>query len=118
MKLESWTRYLVAAALVLLVGAAWVLAEEKTMSVEVRSRRRAGDDDRRQRRHRGHHLEDLADGEERTYDVGGHEVTVKRVDESLTLVHDGPMCGPPSWWRPAQKIWIGGDEEGSGWHVA
>ena len=37
MKIESWVRYLVAAALVVLVGAAWVLAEEKTMKVEVRT---------------------------------------------------------------------------------
>ena len=37
MKFESWMRYLVAAALVILFGAAWVLAEEKTIKVEVRS---------------------------------------------------------------------------------
>ena len=37
MKLESWVRYLVAAALVILFGAAWALAEDKTIKVEVRS---------------------------------------------------------------------------------
>jgi hypothetical protein len=93
MKPESWTRYLVAAAMVLLVGAVWVLGEEIKMKVEVRS-------------DEGQEitidvngvsetvtLEDLADGEERTYNVGGHEVTVKRVDDRLTLVHDGEMMG-------------------------
>jgi len=93
MKLESWTRYLVAAALVLLVGAAWVLAEEKTMRVEVRTE----DGQEMTIDVNGVteviQLEDLADGEERIYDVGGHEVTVKRVGESLSLVHDGPMSG-------------------------
>ncbi len=89
MKLESWTRYLVAAALIILVGAAWVLAEEKTMKVEVRS------DDGKEISIDVNGvtetvtLDDLAEGEERTYDVGGHEVTVKRVEDRLTLVHDG-----------------------------
>ena len=93
MKLESWTRYLVAAALVLVFGAVWVLAGDTTMKVEVKSEN-------------GQEmtidvngvtevitLDDLADGEERTYDVGGHEVTVKRVDDRLNLVHDGKMMG-------------------------
>jgi hypothetical protein len=115
MKLESWTRYLVAAALVLLVGAAWVLAEEKTMRVEVRTE----DGQEMTIDVNGVteviQLEDLADGEERIYDVGGHEVTVKRVGESLSLVHDGPMSGH-HLGGDCQKIWIGGDEEGSGEH--
>ncbi len=34
----AWTRYLVAAALILLVGAVWVLAEEIEMKVEVGTR--------------------------------------------------------------------------------
>ena len=73
MKLESWTRYLVAAALIILVGAAWVLAEEKTMRVEVRA------DDGKEISIDVNGvtevvtLDDLADGEERTYDVGGHD---------------------------------------------
>jgi hypothetical protein len=111
MKLESWTKYLVAAALVILVGAAWVLAEETTMKVEVRSED-------------GKELtidfngvteivtiDDLAEGEERTYDVGGHEVTVKRIDNRLTLVHDGPFAGH-NCGDHHKKVWIEGDEEG------
>jgi hypothetical protein len=115
MKLESWMRYLVAAALVILVGAAWVLAEEKTMNVEVRTE----DGQEMTIDVNGVteviQLEDLADGEERTYDVGGHEVTVKRVGESLSLVHGGLMSGH-HLGGDCQKIWIGGDEEGSGEH--
>ena len=89
MKLESWTRYLVAAALILVVGAVWVLAEEITMKVEVRS-------------DNGQELtidvngvkevvtlDDLAEGEERTFDVGGHEINVKREGDRLLLVGEG-----------------------------
>jgi hypothetical protein len=93
MKLESWMRYLVAAALVILVGAAWVLAEQKTMKVEVRSE----DGQEISINVNGVTeiitLDDLADGEERTFDVGDHEVTVKRVGDRLSLVHDGVFAG-------------------------
>jgi hypothetical protein len=111
MKLESWTRYLVAAALVLLVGAAWVLAEEKTMRVEVRTE----DGQEMTIDVNGVteviQLEDLADGEERIYDVGGHEVTVKRIGDHLTLVHDKLLTGH---LHGAQhnKVWLGSDEDG------
>jgi len=114
MKLESWARYLVAAALIILVGAAWVLAEEKTMKVEVRS------DDGKEISIEVNGvtetvtLDDLAEGEERTYDVGGHEVTVKRLNDRLALVHDGLMDGDHSHHH--QKIWIDGNEVSAGEH--
>jgi len=38
-------------------------------------------------------LEDLADGEERTFNVGDHELVVKRVGDDLTLVSDGHGFG-------------------------
>jgi hypothetical protein len=111
---NSWTRYLVAAVLVLVVGAVWALAEEKQMRVEVKSED-------------GKEiwidvngvtetvtLDDLAEGETRTFDVGGHEVIVKRAGDRLALVHDGPMAGH-HLKGPGQKIWIEGDE-GAGEH--
>jgi hypothetical protein len=113
MKLESWTRYLVAAALVILFGAAWVLAGEKTMRVEVRA------EDGKEMTidvdgvTEVVTLDDLAEGEERTYDVGGHEVTIKRIDNRLTLVHDGLMAGHLHG-DPHQKIWVEGNEVGAG----
>ncbi len=118
MKAESWTRYLVAAALVLLAGAVWALAEDIEMKVEVRSEG-------------GQEmtidvngikeivaLEDLADGEERVYDVGGHEVTVQRIGDHLTLVGDGPVMGF-AHDCDHKKVWIGDDAEGAkgGRHV-
>ena len=91
MKRESWARYLVAAALVLLVGAVWVLAEEIEMKVEVRND--AGQEITVDVNgvKETIYLDDLADGEERSFDVGGHSITVKRVDGQLTLVHDKAM---------------------------
>jgi len=110
MKVESWTRYLVAAVLVLLAGAVWVLAEDTTMRVEVRSE----DGNEMTVDVNGVtqiiKLEDLADGEERTYDVGGREVTVKRVGDSLSLVHDGLLSGHHIGGQH-QKIWVEGDDE-------
>ena len=93
MRKNDWTRYLLAAALVLLIGAAWALAETKTMKVEVHS-------------DGGQEitidvngvvevikLDDLAEGEERTFDVGGHPIVVKRANDNLMLVHEGAMKG-------------------------
>ncbi len=114
MKLESWTKYLVAAALVLLVGAVWALAEETMMKVEVRS------DDGQEMTIDVNgvtevvRLEDLAEGEERTYDVGGHEVTVTRINDRLLLVHDGMVRG--KIYHPGgsdcNMAWVTAAEEG------
>ncbi len=115
MKSEGWVRYLVTAALVILFGAAWALAEEKTIRVEVR----AQDGKEMTIDVNGVTeivtLDDLAEGEERTYDVGGREVTIKRVDNRLMLVHDGLMAGGLHGDQH-QRIWIEGDEEGAGEH--
>jgi hypothetical protein len=113
MKLESWARYLVAAALVILVGAAWVLAEEQNMRVEVRSEEGKEMTIEVNGVTEVITIDDLAEGEERTYDVGGHEVTVKRIDNRLTLVHEGPMAGGLQGSH-CQKIWVEGNEESAG----
>jgi hypothetical protein len=96
-------RYLMAAALILLVGAVWALAGETEMKVEVKNKG-------------GEEitvdvngvtevitLDDLAPGEERTWDVGGHPFTVKRVDDHLTLVNEGAH---------GNIVWVTEDEEG------
>ena len=88
---SSWTRYLVAAALVLLVGAVWVLAEEIEMKVEVRNEGGQEITVDINGVKETVHLDDLAEGEERVFDVGDHPITIKRVDDQLTLVHDKAM---------------------------
>ncbi len=110
---NSWTRYLVAAALILLVGAVWVLAEEMEMKVEVRNEG-------------GQEitvdvngvvetvsLDDLADGEERTIDVGDHEIVVKRVADQLTLVHEAGALATIHDVHGAHgnMVWVTEDEE-------
>lgn len=113
MKNAMWAKYLVAAALVLLVGAVWVLADEMEIKVEVRNRG-------------GEEitvdvngvtevitLDDLAAGEERTWDVGGHPITVKRVDDHLMLVHRG---GEGEFFHVGEgdgnMVWVTEDVEG------
>jgi hypothetical protein len=118
MKLESWTKYLVAAAMVLLLGAVWALAEETMMKVEVRS------DDGQEMTIDVNgvtevvKLEDLAEGEERTYDVGGHEVTVTRINDRLSLVHDGMVMGKVHHLGGADDdmVWVTAGEGHEGGH--
>jgi len=93
MRKIDWTRYLMVAALVLLISAAWALAETKTMKIEILS-------DGGQEISIDVNgvvevikLDDLAEGEERSIDVGGHPVVVKRVNDNLMLVHEGGMKG-------------------------
>lgn len=93
MKQFSWTRYLLAAIVVLLVGAVWVLAEEVEMKIEVRNEGGQEITVDVNGVKETVYLDDLADGEERSFDVGGHPITVKRVDDRLTLVHDQFMKG-------------------------
>jgi hypothetical protein len=110
MKLETWMRYLVAAGLVILIGAAWALAEEKTMRVEVRSE----DGQEISIDVNGVTeivtLDDLADGEERTFDVGGHEVMVRRVGDQLRLVHEDMMAAHLLGGEQ-QEIWVESEGE-------
>lgn len=113
MKNGAWTRYLVAAAVVLLVGVVWVLADEMEVKVEVRN-------------DSGEEitvdvngvtevitLGDLAPGEERTWDVGGHPITVKRVDDHLMLVHgDGESEFLHVGEGDGNMVWVTEDVEG------
>jgi hypothetical protein len=115
MKPNSWMRYLVAAALILLVGAVWSLAGEKEMRVEVRSEDGKEISIDVNGVTETVTLDDLAEGETRTFNVGGHEVTVKRAGDRLALVHEGMMTGHHVSGH-AQKIWIEGDEDSAGEH--
>ena len=84
----EWNRYLLAAVLILVVGAVWALAGEQQLKVEVRNL------DGREITVDVNgvteviSLDDLAEGEVRSYEVGGHPFTVKRSDDRLALVHE------------------------------
>ncbi len=88
MKIQ-WSRYLVAAALILVVGALWALADGSALKVEVRNEdgREITVDVNGVTEVIG--LDDLAEGEVRSYEVGGHPITVTRVGDRLALVHEG-----------------------------
>ncbi len=49
-------------------------------------------------------LEDLADGESRTFDVGDHELVVKRVGDDLTIINDGHGFG--SFGEHGTRVWV------------
>ena len=111
---SSWTRYLVAAALVLLVGVVWVLAEEIEMKVEVRNEGGQEITVDINGVKETIYLADLAEGEERVFDVGDHPITIKRVDDRLTLVHDQMMGNNLHHVGEGHSslFWVG-EEEGS-----
>ncbi len=90
MNRSSWTRYLVAAALILLVGAVWSLAgEEKRLNIEVKNVDGQEITVDVNGVKETVHLDDLAPGEEREIQVGEHPIKIRRVDDQLTLVHEG-----------------------------
>jgi hypothetical protein len=119
----TWSRYLLAALLVLIVGVAWALAEEMELKVEVQN-------------HNGEEvtvdvngvtevisLSDLAEGEERTYDVGGHPIVITRVDDQLKVVHERPPAGSGMTWVSAddaedgRRVVIVREGGGDAWFV-
>ena len=92
MSKQTWVQWVVAAILVVIVGAFIASAEER---IEVRVEKESADlisvdvngvtEVVR--------LEDLADGESRTFDVGDHELVVKRVGDDLTIISEGHAFG-------------------------
>jgi len=116
MNRSSWTRYLVAAALILIVGAVWALAgEEKRLNIEVKNvdGQEITVDVNGVKETIA--LDDLAPGEEREIQVGEHPITVRRVGDKLTLVHEGlhasSMAVAHQGEGHGQTIWVTEDDE-------
>ena len=114
----TWTRYLVAAALILLVGAVWALAGETEMRVEVRNEGGKEITVDVNGVVETVSLDDLAVGEERVLGVGDHTVVVKRVDDELVLVEqNGPMEMLHEFVDEKDMVWVTtGDEDAHGHH--
>ncbi len=109
----SWTRYLVAAALILVVGAVFALAEEIEMKVEVKNENNEEITVDINGVSETIKLEDMAEGEERTFDVGGHSIIVKRINDKLTLVHDGDMMAKMHHvGGHGDLVWVAEGDEG------
>jgi len=88
MKRSTWV-YVVAAALVLVAGTVLVSAGEERIEVRVEK-----DSDSEVAVTVNDvteviHLDDLSEGESRTFDVGDHELVVKRVGDELTIITEG-----------------------------
>jgi hypothetical protein len=111
-----------AAALILLVGAVWSLAgEEKRLNIEVKNIDGQEITVDVNGVKETIHLDDLAPGEEREFQVGEHPITVRRVDDKLVLVHEGlhgnAMAVAHKGEGHGKTIWVTkGDEHVHGDH--
>ncbi len=102
MKQLSWLYWIVAAAIVLVGGAALAFADsdgevKKMVKVNVN-----GDVD-------SLGLDDLADGETREFDAGDHTVTVTRNGNDLEVLLDGEEIGGHVLPGSERMIWVGED---------
>jgi len=112
MSKQNWVHWVVAAIVVLIAGTFIASAEER---IEVRVEKESADlisvdvngvtEVVR--------LEDLADGESRTFDVGDHELVVKRVGDDLTIISDGHGLGSFDGLGKSldTMVWVGADGE-------
>lgn len=107
MKQLTWLHWILAAVIVVAGGAVLAFADgdgevRKMVKVNVN-----GDVDSLE-------LEDLADGETRTFDAGEHTVTVTRDGDELSVLLDGEPLGGPGG---EHMVWVTEDEllkEGDG----
>jgi nitrite reductase/ring-hydroxylating ferredoxin subunit len=92
MSKQTWVHWVVAAILVVVAGALIASAEER---IEVRVEKNSSDEISVDVNGVTEvvRLDDLADGESRTFDVGDHELVVKRIGDDLTIVSDGHGFG-------------------------
>ncbi len=113
MKKSTWVHWVVAAVLVLIAGTVLVSAGEEHIKVQIE---KAGDNEvsvdvngvteviR---------LEDLADGESRSFGVGDHEVVVKRVGEELSVIAEGHAIASVGDHGMSKDVmvWVGDEGE-------
>ena len=88
----TWVHWLLASIVILLVGAVLVAAEDR---IEVKVEKESANEITVDINGEVEtiHLDDLADGEERSFDVGDHNLVVKRVGDDLRLTSDGHAFG-------------------------
>ncbi|HSL18602.1 MAG TPA: hypothetical protein VLB51_11915 [Methylomirabilota bacterium] len=107
MKHRSWLYWVVASIAVILAGAALVAAEER---IEVRVENDGGNEVTVDINGIAEvlRLEDLADGETRTFDVGDHTLVVARAGDHLTVTSEGGPLGAVGEAHDAM-VWVEGD---------
>jgi hypothetical protein len=114
MKKSSWIQVVLAAVLVLVAGGLALAAEPQIMKVKVKK----GDTETVEVDHNGTvevlTLDDLADGEERSYQAGDHEITVRREGDSLTVEMDGESFGTTIHQGSKNMVWVAENGEAEG----
>lgn len=104
---KTWMQWVAAAIVIILAGVLIAAAEER---IEVRVEKE--NDDRITVDVNGVsetiELDDLTDGESRSFDVGGHELVVKRVGDALTVISDGHAFGDHGD-AMHQMVWVTDD---------
>jgi nitrite reductase/ring-hydroxylating ferredoxin subunit len=90
---QTWMQWVLAAILVVVAGALIAAAEEER--IEVRVEKNGSDEVTVDVNGVTEvvRLDDLADGESRTFDVGDHELVVTRVGDELTVITEGHEFG-------------------------
>lgn len=103
MSKQTWVHWVVAAILVVVGGFLIASAEER---IEVRVEKNSSDEISVDVNGVTEvvRLDDLADGESRTFDVGDHELVVKRIGDDLTIVSDGHGFG--SFGGHGTNVWV------------
>lgn len=124
MNRRTWLQAVLAAILIVVAGAIIAAAEER---IEVRVEQDSPDEISVDINGVNEiiRIDDLADGESRAFDVGDHEIVVRRVGDELTLTDDGFDVGTDGdlktmvWLTDdGKRIEIDGDNtDASGQHV-
>lgn len=111
MKHRSWVYWVVASIAVILAGAALVAAEER---IEVRVENEGGNEVTVDINgvEEVIRLDDLAEGETRTFDVGGHTLVVARAGDHLTVTSEGGPAGAPGVPGEALETMVWVDDGG------
>jgi len=109
MSKQTRVQLIIAAVLVVVLGAILASAEER---IEVKVEKESADEISVDINGVTEviHLADLADGEERAFDVGDHELIVKRVGGDLTIVGNGPGFGSLGKSLDTM-VWVGDNGE-------
>jgi hypothetical protein len=108
----TWVHWLLASILILVMGAVVLVAEER---IEVKVEKHGADEITVDVNGEAEtiRLEDLADGEERSFDVGDHSIVVKRAGEDLTVTTDGGPLGSLGGHGTSldTMVWVSDDGE-------
>ena len=111
MKRTVWIQMVLAAMLVILGGVVIAMAETMTIKIEKHDQEEIAVDINGVRE--VIRVEDLVEGEERTFDAGEHAIVVKRIGDTLEVSHDGDEFGHQihNIHEMDHSVWVSADED-------